>query len=175
MKNSISVCGKIGSGKSTVLRALSAEYGWDIVSFGGYVKSLITEPDPVRGTFQQLGQELFALRGARGLLENALRFHNPQSETHLFDGVRHVSVLQELRKIYSANFVIYLEIGDRERYERFIRASDMNSRVSYPEFLHMCEHPIELGIEDISHVADINVDASRDLASVLEDIRARLS
>ena len=174
MKQSISVCGKIGAGKSSILRALSAANGWDIISFGGYIKSLISDPNPVRETFQQLGQDLFASRGAQGLLDDAIRFRQPQSETQLFDGVRHVSVIDELRKLYPANLVVFLNIGDRQRYERFTRANAMTPQISYSEFLQMCAHPIELGIEEIASIGDVTVDASRDLASVLANVNNHL-
>lgn len=170
MKRSISVCGNIGSGKTTVLRALSAAYNWDIVSFGSFVKSLISGPDPTREICQELGQQLFSTRGPRGLIENVLRFHEPKSETHLFDGVRHISVIKELRKMYPTNLVIFLTIDDRQRYERFKGANALNSITSFTDFLKMSAHSIERGIEEIATVADANIDASQDRDFVLAEV-----
>lgn len=175
MKSAISVCGKIGSGKSTILRALSERYGWDIVSFGGYIKSLIADPNPPRETYQRLGQELFASRGPKGLLEDALEFCKPQSDTYLIDGIRHVSVVHELRAICSPTSVIFLSVSDDLRYQRFLTANSAADPMPYKDFLQMCKHPIEQGIDEIASLADLVVDASRDFGDIFalvnEDLR----
>ncbi|HXD31597.1 MAG TPA: AAA family ATPase [Pyrinomonadaceae bacterium] len=170
----IAVCGQIGSGKSSIIRELSKSYAWDTVSFGAYIKSQIAADHPTRTDYQTLGEMLFATRGPKGLLEDAIKFSNPSSDSLLIDGVRHVSILSELRKIYNDPIVIFLEVVDRVRYERFTGRDKTEPTMSYAKFLDMCRHPIEQGIVAISEIADIVIDANRDFAAVLAEIIAQL-
>jgi hypothetical protein len=120
--------------------------GWDTVSFGRYIRSLINirQEVPTREIYQSLGQKLFAERGPKLFLQDTIEFNQPASDIHLFDGVRHVSIIEELKEFYASTFVIYLNVGDLERYNRFIsRASKDDPIISYDQFLAISQHPIE--------------------------------
>jgi len=167
MQSALAVCGKIGSGKSSVLRELERMHSWDVVSFGAYIKSLIIDPHPVRETYQALGQELFSSRGPRGLLQDALNYRDPKSSIHLIDGVRHVSVVDAMQRIYSKTIVVFLKVDERTRYERFVARSDTATQVSYGEFQQICNHPIEQGIDEIAGISDVVIDASGEIEQVV--------
>lgn len=171
----IAVCGQIGSGKSSIIREISKTYGWNTVSFGAYIKSQIAADHPTRSDYQSLGEMLFATRGPKGLLEDAIRFGKPCSSTFLIDGVRHVSILTELRKIYNDVVIIFLNVSDSQRYERFTRRDDTDPPMSYDDFVQMCSHPIELGIPDLAKIADLVIDGNVDFEVVLTKILSHLN
>jgi dephospho-CoA kinase len=178
MRNALAVCGKISSGKSSVIKELSHSHGWDIVSFGRYVRSiaLAQHETPTRETYQQLGLKLFTERGAEQFLQDVIEVNQPTSNTHLFDGIRHVSIIEELKRRYTNTFVIYLDVSDVERYRRFsARASDDDRSVSYEQFLEISHHPIEQGIADIATVADAVIDASSSLRTLMSQVNIHLA
>jgi dephospho-CoA kinase len=167
MTSAFAVCGKIGSGKTSILRELERIHGWNTVSFGAYVKSLISDPDVSREDYQNLGQELFCRRGPQGLLQDALNFSRPKSSVHLIDGVRHVSVVTALRRVYSRTIVLFLKVDDQTRYERFLARSESDAQLSYDEFCKICNHPIEQGIDGIAGVSDAIINTSCEFSQVI--------
>jgi dephospho-CoA kinase len=171
----IAVCGQIGSGKSSIIGELSKTYGWNTVSFGAYIKSRIAADHPTRTDYQSLGEMLFATRGPKGLLEDAIRFGEPRSSTFLIDGVRHVSIVTELRRIYGEVVIIFLDVSDSQRYERFTRRNDTDPPMSYDDFVQMCSHPIEQGILDLAKIADVVIDGNVDFEGVLTAILSHLN
>lgn len=171
----IAVCGQIGSGKSSIIREISKTYGWNTVSFGAYIKSQIAADHPTRTDYQALGEMLFAARGPKGLLEDAIRFGEPHSSTFLIDGVRHVSIVTELRRIYNDVVIIFLDVSDTQRYERFTRRDDTDSPMSYDDFVQICSHPIEQGILDLAKIADVVIDGNVDFEVVLTKILSHLN
>lgn len=178
MKNALAVCGQICSGKSSVIRKLSNSHAWDIVSFGRYIRSLtnIRQENPTRETYQLLGLKLFKERGAKQFLEDVIESNQPTSDTHLFDGVRHVSIIEELKTHYTNAFVIYLNLSDVERYERFIsRASKDDPIFSYEQFLEISQHPIEQGIPEIATIANVVIDASVSFQEVMAEVNDQLN
>jgi dephospho-CoA kinase len=177
MQKAIVVCGAISSGKSSVIKSLSNKYGWDIISFGAFVKdrATILGLPLTRKSLQELGYELFSGLGATVFLSEVIDYHQPHSAVQLFDGVRDVSIVTELRKLYSYLFVAYLEVSDDVRYERHkTRLTPQEHSLSYNEFLAVSHHPIELGITGLAPGADLVVDASQPLSSVVAEIESAL-
>src|ERR1700759_4790137 len=178
MGNALAVCGQIGSGKSSVIKDLSRSHRWDTVSFGRYVRSiaLARQETPSREIYQQLGLQLFTERGAKQFLQDVIECNQPTSNTHLFDGIRHVSIIEELKIRYKNTFVIYLDVSDLERYKRFsARASKDDLTVSYEQFLEISQHPIEQGIPEIATVADAVIDGSSPLQTLISQVNSQLA
>ena len=177
MGQAIAICGHICSGKSEIINYLSHEHGWNVISFGSYVKYVAQDEclPATRDSYQTLGQKLFKERGPKQFLLDVIEFHGPTSLTHLFDGVRHTLIIDELRQMYAGLFVVYLHVSDAVRYERFLKRRKENEPLlSVAEFLRLSEHPIEKGISDIAGVADQSIDASVPLAQVLAEIKSPL-
>lgn len=177
MKKALAICGQICSGKSSVIKELSISYGWDIVSFGRYIRSLIDirQEAPTRATYQSLGQKLFAERGPKLFLQDTIEFNQPASAIHIFDGVRHVSIIEELKEFYASTFVIYLNVSDLERYNRFIsRASKDDPIISYDQFLAICQHPIEQGITQVASIANTQINAAKPFQDVMAEVKSKL-
>ena len=96
MKLAVVVCGRIGSGKSTAVDFVTAEFGFRAVSFGRYVRHLAERrgTPSTRDELQDLGDCLFRSRGSSGLLKDALEhFGISGHDSVVFDGVRHPEIL----------------------------------------------------------------------------------
>ena len=173
----VAVCGHICSGKSSIVNYLSELYNWDVISFGKYVRHLAdTKGLPsTRETYQILGQQLINELGAQQFLYNTIQFNQPISTIHLYDGVRHMSVLAELRLAYRSTLVIYLDVSDSVRYARFkTRAADGDPSMFYDEFLQLSKRPVEQENSRISRVADLHIDASSSFSAITTEIKAML-
>jgi dephospho-CoA kinase len=177
MKKAIVVCGPISSGKSSVIKSLSNKYGWDIISFGAFVKKRadILGLSSTRQSLQDLGYELFSSLGPAVFLQEVIDYHQAQSAVQLIDGVRDSSIVTELRKVYSDVFVAYLDVSDGVRYERYkARLTRPEAPLAYDEFLAVSQQPIEMGTSGLAPVAGLVVDASQPLPSIVDEIESGL-
>ena len=177
MPKAMAICGHICSGKSRVINHLSNEYRWAVISFGNYVKHLAQREclPATRDSYQALGQKLLEGKGPKQFLLDVIEFHNPTSPLHLFDGVRHTSIIDELRQMYEGLSIIYLQVSDAVRYERFLKRRKKDEPLfSLTEFLALSEHPIERGISAIASVADQSIDGSTSFAQVLAKVKSLL-
>lgn len=160
------------AGKSTVIRALSSAYGWDVVSFGKYVRNEAVHRNvsTERASLQDLGGELLEHLGARGLTLGALQHAAPKTLIHVFDGVRHPSVHHALRSMYDNALLVFLDVPPAQRYDRYKRTVAGNERLSYSEFLAISNHPIEKGIEELRSEAVAVIDGAEDQSAVLRNV-----
>ena len=177
MAKAIAVCGHICSGKSYVISYLAEKYGWNVISFGKYIRHLAATRgvSPSRDIYQVLGQEVFDERGAPQFLRDVVQFNQPVSSIHLFDGVRHMPMIEAIRQIYSDTFVVYLNVNTYERYRRFkMRAGEGDPSLAYEEFERLSNHPVEQGISEILNIADFSIDASTSDRNVVTEIEKAL-
>jgi dephospho-CoA kinase len=171
----IAICGLIASGKSSIANYLSDLYEWDIVSFGDYVRYEAKERnlEPSRETYQSLGEELFRSRGGLRFLRDVIGFQKPRSSIHLFESIRHVEVIEAVKKEYHQTLVIYISLSDQERYKRFVARSNQ-AVLTYDNFMDMSYRPIEQGIPAIAAIADFVVDGSVSLSELIKDVETVL-
>lgn len=134
--------GKIGSGKSSVSRAIAQQLGCQRASFGEYVRQLLSDSggDPnSRADLQDFGQSLVN-NDARGFCEGLLSEVNYQAGDDLvIDGIRHVDIYNILTTILvpAKIILIHLEIGENlRRFRTELRGDD----------------PSEIGIASHHHV-----------------------
>ena len=161
MKLAVVICGRIGSGKSTAVEFLAAEFGFKTVSFGSYIRHMaaLRGAPSTRGQLQDLGDCLFRSKGSSGFLESALEHFGINShDSVVFDGVRHLEILTDIRQAAEATIAIYLEVNQEERFRRH-RARQASSW-SLEEFLIVDGHPVEAGIGMIIDCCDVVVDAT---------------
>ena len=175
MKLAVVVCGKIGSGKSTAVDFVTAEFGFKAVSFGSYVRHLAERRGmpSTRDELQDLGDCLFRSRGSSGLLQDALEHFGVNSDDSVvFDGVRHFEILADIRRAAEATIAVYLEVNQEERFRR--HQTRQVSGQSLEEFLTIDRHPVEAGIGMIIDHCDLVVNAVCSAAIVQEVLRGHI-
>ena len=165
MKTAIVICGRIGSGKSTVSTMLASALSIQVVSFGDYVRQIAQRdgrPD-TRSALQNLGDCLYQQLGASGILQGTLKMASIDSdETVIFDGVRHIDVLSEIRQRADKTIAIYLDASPKVRYER--RRSQGPTGLSWQEFETIDSHIVEGEISALAELCDSVIDASQPLS-----------
>lgn len=173
-RRAVAICGHIGTGKSSLAKALGSTFDWDTISFGRYVKGIAHDRGlgSERKTLQDLGQTLIEKAGEDRFLQDVLEFCRPRSAVQLFDGVRHVAMVDAIRRHYDATLTVCLVLDDRARYERY--AARDSIPVDYDRFLSWKNHPVEWEIARICHAADLQVGADGSLADMVEATMAGL-
>ena len=175
MKLAVVVCGRIGSGKSTAVNFVAAEFGFKAVSFGRYVRHLAERRGmpSTRGALQDLGDCLFRSRGSSGLLQDALgHFEINSHDSVVFDGVRHPEILADVRQASEATIAVYLEVNQEERFHR--HQTRQAYGCSLEEFLIVDGHPVEAGIAMIADHCDPVVNAVCSAAAVQDVLREHI-
>ena len=165
MKAAIVICGRIGSGKSTVSAMLASELSIQMVSFGDYVRQMARRDGRpnTRSVLQNLGDCLYQQLGASGLLQGTLEMAGiDKDETVIFDGVRHIDVLSEIRRRADKTVAVYLDASPEVRYER--RRSQGPPGLSWQEFEAMDNHSVEGEIGALAEFCNLVIDASKPLS-----------
>lgn len=177
MPKAVCISGQIGTGKSTIAAHLSLSYGWDVISFGDYVRHVSQAKGlaQTREVYQRLGEELLTQTGPLQFLQAVIQYQQPESIVHLFDSVRHVTVLGAMKRIYSDVHVTYLILSDQQRYLRYLnRAATSDQLTTFEDFIRLGQQSTEAGIPDIAEVADLLVDASQPVPGLLTQIERNL-
>ena len=175
MKGAIVICGQIGSGKSTVSALLASKLSIQVVSFGKYIRHMAesSSRSTTRSALQDLGDSLYQAMGASGLLKGALDVAGTgDSETIIFDGVRHTEVLKEIRQTACKTIAIYLDVGKEERYQR--RRSQGDGSLSREQFEAIEGHAVESEIGDLAEFCDFVIDASQPLTHLQDHLPTEL-
>ena len=175
MKAAIVICGRIGSGKSTVSVMLTSDLSIQVVSFGDYVREMARRDGRpnIRSALQDLGDCLYLQLGASGLLQSTLEMAGvDKDETVIFDGVRHIDVLSEIRRRAGKTVAIYLDASPEVRYQR--RRSQGPADLSWQEFEAIDNHSVEGEIGALAKLCDFVVDASQPLTDVRDNLHSNL-
>ena len=165
MKAAIVICGRIGSGKSTVSTMLASGLSIQVVSFGDYVRQMARRGgrQANRSTLQNLGDCLYQRLGASGLLQGTLEVAGIANDaTVIFDGVRHIDVLSAIRLRAGKTVAIYLDASPEVRYQR--RRFQGHTSLSWQEFEAIDSHSVEGEISDLAELCDFVIDASQPLS-----------
>jgi len=108
----------------------------------------------------------------RAALENA---GVESGESVVFDGVRDRLVLDEIKAITKTMVTFYLDVGDYQRYERYLSKSPAEYLVTFDEFQRIDRHPIEAGISQLASKADMIIDARLPIRRVSDQIHKGLT
>jgi dephospho-CoA kinase len=178
LNKAVVICGKIGSGKSTAIHALSTKLGYKVVSFGSLIRDKAVDLGigDSRAILQELGYKMFVDLGADKLLLAAIEHANLQSgDRALFDGVRHHLVLSAIKSIAGEVATIFLCVDSGERYRRYVAKHASVSFTTLEQFQAFDDHPIEKGIEEIAGMADLVIDATSSPETVLAQVVEKLA
>ena len=176
MKSAVVVCGRIGSGKSTVADIIAAEFGFKAVSFGNYIRHIaaLRGTPSTRSQLQDLGDCLFRSTGSSGLLQDVIDHYGVnQSDSVVFDGVRHPEVLADIRHASEATIAIYLQANQGERFRR--HQAQQRYGWTLEEFLVADQHLVEAGNSKMIEECDLVLDGAQPTMVVQNTLRDRLS
>ncbi len=176
MRIAIVVCGRMGSGKTSVARSLSTRFSLRMVSFGSYVrhKARTGNNGLDRTQLQDLGEEMYLSLGTKGFLKHVLEFSGTnECDSVVFDGVRHADILVEIRKSAATTLAIYLSADDATRY---LRLKDrFMGNLEFDEFVAQDFHPVESHVEKLKKQCDLVVDSVQPPSALLKTIFEEVS
>jgi len=158
----IGVIGRICSGKSTIAKKLSAYFNIPIVSFGAYLtqysknNNLPTD----RESLQNLGNR-FIEEDSSKFLQNVLNSQSTIPDSMIIEGIRHLSIQQELSAISEKSVFIFLDASVETRYDRYRnRPRESDNIVSYQEFVTIDNHIVESEIDLLKMKCQIIIDTN---------------
>jgi dephospho-CoA kinase len=163
----VGVAGAIGSGKSELSRALADERGGSRVTVGDFVRGQAEARgiEPARENLQALGEQQIDELGAPEFVRRVLSDY-AAADVLVVDGVRHLPVDDELRKISAQYLLIFVEVDDETRRMR------LRDREGHEvDLLVVDRHSTERDVPLLRKRADAIVDGA-DSASALERVRA---
>lgn len=172
MKFALVICGPIASGKTAVVDFCHSELGFKVVSFGEYVKVLAKEAgmSTTRETLQDLGQSLYSSLGPSALLRAALKYAAITSDDRVvFDGVRHLGALAEIRRCSETSVAVFLTSDLLKRYQRHNARS--SSAISPDEFVAIDGHQVEIGINELREHCELVIDTAHPQSEIQEVLR----
>ena len=110
----LALAGPPAAGKSTLARHIAQQTGARNIAFGDYVRANAAAMglDTNRETLQRLGQALLEASGAEAFCCHVLRSAGgtPTDRPVIWDGVRHVAVLDALSALYGPELrLVYLD------------------------------------------------------------------
>ncbi len=124
----IALSGMMAAGKSTVSNTLRDEHGFTVLAFGDLVRaeaSLRRIDRSDRGALQALGQNLFHELGADGLVDRLL---TGTEGDLVIDGVRHLAILEQLRRRLPSLVFAFLQADGAELDRRWQLRGDTAAR-----------------------------------------------
>jgi dephospho-CoA kinase len=160
--------GRIGSGKTSVTRALATQLGWRRAAFGDYLRDRIVREGGDandRQVLQDLGQRLVdndAELFCRDVLAHA---DYVQGESLLVDGIRHVAMYRLVVSIVAPveSRLIYLSADIENVRNRVDRRSGEANDLARAE-----AHRVEAELStDVPAVADAIIDSNQTFDSVV--------
>lgn len=166
--SAIMIIGRISSGKSTLAKQLVDAIPYTInISFGTFLKNYCLENgidiEENRDVLQNLGQK-FIDENPEKFLKNVVKyFSSVDEELHVFEGVRHVSIFEEIEKKYADHYSIYLEVSADIRYKWYSsRKKEIDSKLSFDGFLKKDSHKVEQEIENLKHKCGLIVNPNKE-------------
>lgn len=162
--------GRIGSGKSSVIGALSNALKWQRAGFGDYLRRRITEQGgdaSSRQALQDLGQSLVESDPDAFCLA-VLQFGKyREGASLLVDGIRHVDIYRRIVRLTAPACVrlIHLEADDTQIAGRVAARAHGSADLPRAE-----GHPVEAELaQSLPSIADVIIDANQPLPTVFDD------
>jgi adenylate kinase family enzyme len=173
LKHSLVITGPVASGKSTVGRLLSAELSRPLISFGAYVRAEAERrglQTSNREALEKLGAEIVIERGHDQFLQDVLSAQDSTTQI-ILEGVRHVEMLQAVRRAYQEVLSVYLEVPPDVRYRRWLirerRAGTTEARLAFD---HIADAEVERNVNALIDQVEQIVTGDRAAQLIAEDI-----
>ena len=159
-------------GKSTLANMIATQTEYKKVSFGGYLFNYaeLMGLDTKKETLQIIGQQ-FIDEDPKKFLSAVINFSVP-GKLVIFEGVRHLSIFEEIKNISQQTISFFIDVRFDERLRRFnLREKE---KLSENDFLLLDNHRVEGEIPKLKTLADVVLDGTADpkelLSSVLEKL-----
>jgi cytidylate kinase len=169
----IALAGPMGSGKSTVSRALAERLGAKILAFGDYVRFCATDRGldaRNRAVLQDLGERLVAADPVAFVRDAALWAGHQPGDPIVLDGVRHEIVWDAIsalsRETAERALLIYLDVPADERANR-LRSRGISDDAIAGFNAHPSEHDLE---KRLSPRAGIRLDSRLPLPTLVDSV-----
>ena len=172
MKSTIvTFSGAIGSGKSSVSRAVAENLGWPCASFGDYVRKVASQRGlgQTRETLQTVGTSLIE-SGLEEFCRSVLsQVEWSIGQSLIVDGVRHVEALQTLRRITvpSQVLLVHVQMNPSQRKARLQQMEVPSSRLDEWE-AHSTEVQVAMTLPEL---ADLTIDGARPLKDLIHEVK----
>ena len=171
MNTALGFCGKIGSGKSTISKAVAKAMHWPFVSFGDHVRRVAIERGltPLRANLQDVGLDLIGQGWEQFCLAVLRQAKWSPGEPIVIDGIRHemaFRTLSELVRPATLKLVLVVTSED-ERQRRIPSLQTPDNRSPGTADSHATE--AEVGSTLIS-LANLKVDGADDVTKTAETI-----
>lgn len=167
----LAFAGQIGSGKSSVSRAVAKELRCRYVSFGDYVREVarLRGLGSERVTLQDLGASLIQDRGwDQFCLAVLAQADWSPGEPLVIDGIRHSEAVYTLQRLIapSSLVLVYIDVDEA------IQARRLESRgTTHSRDLHRIKaHPTERQVAALAEIADLIVDGGKTLEQLAREI-----
>jgi dephospho-CoA kinase len=165
----VEFAGAIGSGKTTLSRAVSQAQGWPFVSFGDYVREVARTQgyDESRKALQEVGASLIEDGWHRFCQAVLAQARWSPGESLVIDGVRHVEVLHSLRTLVAPSDLrlVFIDIDEPTREAR-LRAEGLIDREQLSRIeSHSTETQVRISLPTL---ADLTVLGSRPEREILD-------
>ena len=164
IKTAFVIIGKIGSGKSTLASFISNTYNIPVASFGAYVEHYCENHGLSidRRNLQKTGEELVNKNTGK-FIHDVINFSQKNSSKIIFDGVRHKTILEEIKRISENTLCIFVDADIKIRYERYLnRNKDSDSVKNFEEFVKNDSHPMEKEVNNLKNFCDIVIDSTQE-------------
>ena len=166
----IAFAGRIGSGKSTVSRALAESLGFSRASFGDYVRTIAEQRGltPNREVLQGIGTELIE-QGWELFCKAVLSLARwEKGDSVIIDGIRHIEAIQTLIRITApSKFVlIFISIKEGERKARLPRKGIYEKE----EQIKIDSHSTEIQVNFLKSKADLILDGTRPISELVSQV-----
>lgn len=171
----VAFSGLPGSGKTTLAGALAKRLNATLFSFGNYVRSLAAAEgvEVDRAALQNIGEREVAA-GAGAFVAAAMSTISPGWSTLIIDGIRHQSVLNELRNLAATHGIsftlVHVTATERDRLGR-LRARGESTAVSRLAMHHRVEQG---AIKVLPKEADFVINTSTSTDETLTGLIASL-
>jgi hypothetical protein len=169
----LALAGAPSSGKTTVARSIALETGAAHVSFGDFIRAeaRVRGISTDRGALQLLGGSLLEDLGPRSFCEHTLASagFTVNARPVIWDGVRHVPVLDVLRGLYAPASVTFVVLAPPEQARRQRFAAGASSR---EELDGWESHESESQLAQMMGQADLVCDATSARAAAAQVLGA---
>lgn len=147
------IAGAMGSGKTTLGKALSAEFGYSKTSFGAILRAWAIKNDlPTdRGLLQTVGYSIYQSRSVEDYIDWFVkRIDVDVDSPFILDGVRHVDAYLVLKSRFPDSVLIFCEEDKEKRVARIVRRDEISTLSALGQVMH----PLEQDVQNLKSRAD---------------------